>query len=384
METIREDLNNTYLSLLRVRSLKFEAELYLLSANALKENEGEENREISHVLYIGKVYTESCKELLGLLYLLYKTLYNAYDDRATLMDEYKTITDAFQEFGAYTDKVEPVKVNDSQMTFLMKRVTKCHEYVKLKPLSMVGEAANQREGRWNWRYNLRRDRLVHYNDESAATPMHTPAATTSDSPSSSSSTASGAMTVCDDDVLFDEPIEEEEDIRRKAKGIIQRDIKGLKLSTFVDYETTKRDVIVWTKKKSNDNKQNQADRKYFAEMNNGASTSKRNHSNLEEAPREEIHEDDLSDPLTLAATIVRECPLCLEQCAGLSVLYARICQHAICRNCLVKCSTLAAKQKSALYCPICRSTITAVFGFTRGQNKRAKMVFYDSVPVRKA
>lgn len=379
MESIRENLNNTYLSLLRVRSLKFEAELYSLSANALKEREGEESREISHVLYIGKIYTESCKELLGLLYLLYKTLYNAYEDRATLMDELKTITDAFQEFDRYTDKVEPIKVNDTQMAFLMKRVTKCHEYVKLKPLPLVGEAESQR-GRWNYRYNLRRDRLVHYIDESVPTPMPPPTPMVTQAAESPST----SMTVCDDKVLFDEPVEEEEDIRAKAKGIIERDIKGLKLSTFVDYETTKRDVIVWTKKKSNDNKQNQADRMYFAEMNNGANTSKRNHSHLEEPPREPLQEDDLSDPLTLAATIVRECPLCLEQCAGLSVLYARICQHAICRNCMIKCSTLAAKQKSALYCPICRTTITSVFGFARGQNKRAKMVFYDSVPVRKA
>lgn len=376
METIREDLNNTYLSLLRVQSLKFEAELYLLSANALKEREGEESREISHVLYIGKIYTESCKELLGLLYLLYKTLYNAYENRSVLLDELKTITESFQEFGRYTDKVEPIKVNDAQMAFLMKRVTKCHEYVKLKPLPVVEETENQR-GRWNYRYNLRRDRFVHYIDEIVSTPPTPATPQSTESPSTS-------MTVCDDEVLFDEPIEEEEDIRAKAKGIIECDIKGLKLSTFVDYETTKRDVIVWTKKKSNDNKQNQADRKYFAEMNNGANTSKRNHSHLEEPPREPLQEDELSDPLTLAATIVRECPLCLEQCAGLSVLYARICQHAICRNCMVKCSTLAAKQKSALYCPICRTTITSVFSFARGQNKRAKMVFYDSVPVRKA
>lgn len=186
-----------------------------------------------------------------------------------------------------------------------------------------------------------------------------------------------------DDVISisDEDEEEEEDVpetchtsKAYAPGKRLVTIENLRLCSRVDEErrnVPKVSDLQWPVgvMPGIDEEQEELDRRYFAEMTNN-----------EKCANADFTNEDLTDPLTLAASMLRECPLCTKEKAGFNIVYTRTCQHHVCRKCLLKLAIVAQRERRDITCPICRTQINEIFGFTRGQGKRGRLTFYSCVP----
>lgn len=90
-----------------------------------------------------------------------------------------------------------------------------------------------------------------------------------------------------------------------------------------------------------------------------------------------LTKEDSIDPLTLSAMMLRECPVCLTEKAGINILYFRSCQHHICRECFMKTAAVAQQASSVVRCGLCRETMGDMFSFVRDERGKGKMMIYE-------
>lgn len=193
----------------------------------------------------------------------------------------------------------------------------------------------------------------------------------------------------DDDVLFIGNIDGEEGIpvfgtshpevtvtNAKAfeHGKYHVDISGLRMSTFVDVPrkgVTDKDIrskYRWS------NVSKDADKDYFFEMVNGSNCTKQSQTMKCEA----FNQDDLLNPLSLAAAMLRKCPCCGEEKAGFNILYPKACQHYICRSCYVNMVDKFSSVGKHAFCNTCGKCINQLFSIVREEGCAGRMVFYNA------
>lgn len=248
-----------------------------------------------------------------------------------------------------------------------------------EPRRLTREALEEHERMQQQRYNLRtRNTNVRYSESVLSEyTVHNASTVAYDADEQ------GTTTNYFDDIISvsDEEMEETDELlpalehsaKEYAPGKTLVTIKNMRLCNRMDERTADKNLngLQWPVEvlPGIDEEQEDLDRRYFCEMTNNANCSSQTLTN-----------EELNDPLTLAAAMLRECPLCTKEKAGFNIVYTRTCQHHMCRKCLLKLAIVARREKRDITCPICRTQINEIFGFTRGQGKRGRMAFYSCVP----
>lgn len=284
--------------------------------------------------------------------------------RRQLLAERETLSREIEELRRQREEMELEEQLRSEEEEEEPRVT------EEEPIRLTREVLEEHERMQQRRYNLRaRNTDVRYSEY-----------TINNAPDDQDTTIDyfdEVISVSDDEEMeeTDELPQLEHSSKEYAPGKTLVTIKNMRLCNRMDVEkhVADNDVggIQWPVGvlPGVDEEQEELDRRYFCEMTNNSKCDSQTLTN-----------EELNDPLTLAAAMLRECPLCTKEKAGFNIVYTRTCQHHMCRKCLLKLAIVARREKRDITCPICRTQINEIFGFTRGQGKRGRMTFFSCVP----